>query len=113
MPDGQALWALVEVPEGASDAGLADAVTEKLHGFHESLRALAINTRSAVASARPHDVKIEFGLELAAGKDGIVAALASASGTASVKVSLRWTNAERDPASALAAAAEQGSTDGA
>jgi hypothetical protein len=91
MPDGQFVWAMIEPLHGPSDVGVAEAVVEKLHGFHESLCALAVNARSAVAAAKPHEATVEFGLELSVGKDGVFAALVGAGGKAAVKVSLKWT----------------------
>lgn len=90
MPDGQLVWAMIEDSRGPSDAGIGEAVIEKLHGFHESLHALATNVRSAVAAAQPEEVTVEFGLELAVGKGGVFAALVGAGGTASTKVTLKW-----------------------
>lgn len=95
MPDGQVFWATVDDQGlGPSDSGLRDDLVERLHGFQESVRAVAVNARDAVAAARPDEVSVEFGLELAAGKDGIVAALVGASGTAAFKVTLTWKSAE-------------------
>ena len=108
MPDGQLLWAMIEVPEGPSDAGVVDAVTEKLHGFNESLHTLATSVRSAVSGVRPDEVTVEFGLELAAGRTGVVAALVGGSGKAAFKVTLKWTSGgtELAPAAVASGAAD-------
>jgi Trypsin-co-occurring domain 1 len=90
MPDGQLVWAVVEAQHGPGDVGVSEAVVEKLHGFTESLSALAVNARSAVAAARPQEASVEFGLELSVGKDGVFAALVGAGGKAAVKVTLKW-----------------------
>ncbi|MFF1325089.1 CU044_2847 family protein [Streptomyces chartreusis] len=92
MPDGQQIWAQVEQVRGPQDSGLGEQAVQRLQGFTEMLRSVAASTRSALAEARPDDVSVEFGLELAAGKDGIVAALVGASGTATVKVTLSWSS---------------------
>ncbi|MGW2418271.1 CU044_2847 family protein [Streptomyces sp. NPDC001709] len=91
MPDDQVMWATVDEVDGPSDSGLGERITEKLEGFHESLQTIAGNVRSAVASARPDEISVEFGLELAAGENGIVAALVGGSGKAAFKVTLTWT----------------------
>ncbi|MFF7977169.1 CU044_2847 family protein [Streptomyces sp. NPDC007905] len=90
MPDGQMVWAMVE-RQGPRDTGLGDQVVQRIEGFQESLHALAANVRTAVATARPDEVGIEFGLELAAGKHGVVAALTGVGGKATFKVTLKWT----------------------
>jgi hypothetical protein len=90
MPDGQTVWAMVE-RQGPRDTGLGEQVTQRIEGFQESLRTVAANVRAAVATARPDEVGVEFGLELAAGKHGVVAALAGVGGKAAFKVTLKWT----------------------
>jgi hypothetical protein len=107
MPDGQSVWAMVEAPDGPSDAGLGETAVEKLHGFQESLRALAANTRSAVAAAQPHEVTVEFGLELTVGKAGVFAALVGAGGKAAVKVTLKWVGGGDAPESMIPSQPEQ------
>ncbi|MCF1598708.1 CU044_2847 family protein [Streptomyces muensis] len=92
LPDGQAIWAQIESPGGPQDSGLFDGGARALRGFDTTLRSVAANVRDAVAQAAPGEVSVEFGLELALGKEGLVAALAGVSGTAAVKVTLSWTN---------------------
>ncbi|WP_053740739.1 CU044_2847 family protein [Streptomyces sp. NRRL WC-3618] len=69
MPDGQMVWAMIE-RQGPRDTGLGDQVAQRIEGFQESLHAVAANVRTAVATVRPDEVGVEFGLELAAGKHG-------------------------------------------
>ncbi|MFJ4203512.1 CU044_2847 family protein [Streptomyces sviceus] len=90
MPNGQLMWATVEGRGGPRDSGIGDRVVEKLEGFQESLQTVAANVQSALASARPDEVSVEFGLELAAGKTGVVAAVAGVGGKATFKVTLKW-----------------------
>ncbi|MFF8293123.1 CU044_2847 family protein [Streptomyces sp. NPDC016309] len=97
MPDGQIVWAAVE-ETGPSDSGIGERLVERLEGFQQSLRAVADNARAALAPARPDEVSIEFGLELAAGGDGVVAALVGGSGKAAFKVTLKWGGAAAVPA---------------
>ncbi|MFE7778500.1 CU044_2847 family protein [Streptomyces sp. NPDC057445] len=92
LPDGQAIWARVESPGGPQDSGLFDGGARVLRGFDATLRSVATNVRSAVAQAAPDEVNVEFGVELALGKDGLIAALAGTSGTAAVKVTLSWSS---------------------
>ncbi|MET9429583.1 CU044_2847 family protein [Streptomyces sp. NPDC003036] len=90
MPDGQVIWATVAEEGGPSDSGIGERLVERLEGFQQSLRAIATNTRAAVAGAMPDEVTVEFGLELAAGQDGVVAAVVGGSGKAAFKVTLKW-----------------------
>ncbi|MGW2477057.1 CU044_2847 family protein [Streptomyces sp. NPDC001665] len=97
MPDGQTVWAMVE-RQGVRDTGLGDQVAQRVEGFQESLRTVAENVRAAVATTRPGEVSVEFGLELAAGKHGVVAAITGVGGKATFKVALKWTASELAPA---------------
>ncbi|MFJ5557913.1 CU044_2847 family protein [Streptomyces sp. NPDC093250] len=107
MPDGQLMWVAVEGRGGPRDSGLGDQVVEKLEGFHQSLQAVAANVRTAVSAARPDEISIEFGLELAAGKHGVVAAVAGVGGKAAFKVTLKWgAQGLPEPSSASSAAAD-------
>jgi hypothetical protein len=92
LPDGQAIWAQIESPGGPRDSGLFDGGARAVRGFETTLRSVAANVRDAVAQAAPDEVSVEFGVELALGKEGLVAALAGTSGTAAVKVTLSWSN---------------------
>ncbi|WP_329222637.1 CU044_2847 family protein [Streptomyces microflavus] len=89
MPGGEMVWAMVE-RQGPKDTGLGDQVAQRIEGFQESLHAVAANVRAAVATVRPDEVSVEFGLELAAGKHGVVAALTGVGGKATFKVALKW-----------------------
>lgn len=91
MPDGQVMWATVEGGGGPRDSGLGENIVERLEGFQQSLQAVAGNVRSALAGTRPEEISVEFGLELAAGKHGVVAAVAGVGGKATFKVTLKWT----------------------
>lgn len=90
MPDGQVVWAMVE-RQGPRDTGFGEQVAQRIEGFQQSLHAVAENVRAAVATARPEEVSVEFGLELAAGKHGVVAALTGIGGKATFKVAMKWT----------------------
>ncbi|MGY0234394.1 CU044_2847 family protein [Longispora urticae] len=92
MPDGQVIWATVE-DAGPGDVGLLPGATT-LRGFAESLDSVATNVRAALAKAAPDETTVEFGLELAAGKNGVVAALAGVSGAATLKVTMTWKRPE-------------------
>lgn len=90
LADGQAIWAEIESVGGPQDSGLGDGAARVLRGFDTTLRAVASNVRDAVADVAPEKVTVEFGVQLALGKEGLVAALAGTSATAAVKVTLSW-----------------------
>ncbi|MFF8985062.1 CU044_2847 family protein [Streptomyces globisporus] len=90
MPDDQIVWALVERPNGPQDSGLGDVMAARLEGFQDALRTVVSNVQAAVAVARPEEISVEFGLELAAGKHGVVAAVTGVGGKATFKVALKW-----------------------
>ncbi|MER7108561.1 CU044_2847 family protein [Streptomyces sp. NPDC000229] len=90
LPDGEVVWAHVEQSSGPQDSGFFDGGVQALRGFDQTLRSVAANVRQAVAQAAPDGVSVEFGVELAAGKDGLVAAIAGTSGKAALKVTLSW-----------------------
>ena len=91
LPDGQVIWAKVESPPGPQDTGMFDGGARAVRGLDDTLRSVATNLRDSLAQARPDAVSVEFGLELAVGKDGLVAALVGTSGSATLKVTLSWT----------------------
>ncbi|MFI9175462.1 CU044_2847 family protein [Streptomyces lincolnensis] len=90
MPNDEVMWVTVEGRGGPRDSGLGEVIVERLEGFQESLNAVASNVRSALAGARPQEISVEFGLELAAGKHGVVAAVTGVGGKATFKVTLKW-----------------------
>ena len=100
LPDGQAIWVRVEAPGGPVDVALPGAMA--IDGFVETLQGVAANVRSGLRRVRPARTSVEFGIELALGKDGLFAALAGVSGKAAVKVTLVWGADDGAPQSAEA-----------
>jgi hypothetical protein len=92
MPDGQVIWALVE-STGPINVGLASRV-ENLHGLTETLQGVAANVKSGLAGLRPDSTTVEFGIAIAAGNHGLVAALCGVGGSASLTVTLCWNGGE-------------------
>jgi uncharacterized membrane protein len=88
MPDGKVIWALVE-SSGPSDVALSSKL-ETLQGWTETLQGVAANVKSGLEGLRPDTTTVEFGLEIAAGKSGLIAALCGVGGSAAVKVTLSW-----------------------
>jgi len=100
MPDGTPVWARIDIEgeqlagiltgDGPSDVGIGDKVAAKVRGLQETLHSVAVNVHQGLRTAAPDQVTIEFGLELAAADDGIVAALTGVSGSATIKVTATW-----------------------
>lgn len=90
LADGTTVWALVD-SSGPSDVALGRA-PRVLKGLSEVVRGVATNVRDGLAAARPDEVSVEFGIELAVAETGLVAALAGLDGNVSMKVQLTWTS---------------------
>ncbi len=90
LPDGQTVWAVV-ADQGPRD--VAGRVGPRaLRGLTETLRGVASNVRAGLRDARPDEVSVEFGVELALAEEGLVAALAGISGNATIQVTLTWSD---------------------
>ncbi len=89
LPDGQVIWAQIQENTGPRDVGLRDQV-HKLRGLTETIQGVAHNVREGLEKIKPDEVTVGFGVELALGKDGLVAALAGVNGKAMLNVTLAW-----------------------
>jgi hypothetical protein len=89
LPDGRVMWASVESPDGPRDVGLAARVSQ-LPGFPEVMEWVGTAVSAGLRSASPDQISVEFGVELAVGNGGIVAALGGVGAKAAVKVTMRW-----------------------
>jgi hypothetical protein len=92
LPDNELIWAVVE-GSGSQDVGFGPP-RQVLSGLTETIRGIAGNVRQAVRDAAPDEFSVEFGVELAMGKEGLVAALVGIDGTASIKVTVAWKSGE-------------------
>jgi Trypsin-co-occurring domain 1 len=91
MPDGGVVWARITQDRSVRDTGVSDAAfLLTVDGFPEAIASVAQSIRLGVAKARPREVKVEFGIELAAKTGKIVSVLAEAGATAAIKVELTW-----------------------
>jgi hypothetical protein len=88
LPDEQVIWAMI-ADDGPQDVGLRDGV-HRLKGLTEAIQAVAHNVREALPAIRPDEVTVGFGIELAVGEGGLVAALSGISGKATITVTLGW-----------------------
>ncbi|MBO3751967.1 hypothetical protein J5X84_38365 [Streptosporangiaceae bacterium NEAU-GS5] len=90
FPDGEVIWVRVDGRPGPTDSGLRDGGVRAVQNFTETIRAVAANVQRAVEQVSPDEVSVEFGMELAVDKEGVVAALAGISGSATLTVTLTW-----------------------
>ncbi|WP_308119138.1 CU044_2847 family protein [Streptomyces sp. JJ38] len=97
LDDGTVVWARVSEAQelrpggGYQDSALSGRVTELASGLADTVRGVVRSVRMGMAAAAPDEVTVEFGLELAAQEGKLVSLLANAQGTASINVTLTWT----------------------
>lgn len=89
LPSGRTMWATVDSEEEARDVGFGAKVAG-LPGFAEAVEFVTASMADGLRAVRPEGVSAEFGVELAVGERGLVAALCGTGGKATVKVTLTW-----------------------
>jgi hypothetical protein len=115
LPDGTEVWARLTALDppggpgeegygdeyggygGYEDVGAVDRVVAKVEDLRELVTGVAASLRDAVAAAAPHEVSVEFGVELAVRSGRIVSVLADSEAKASIAVTLTWHNPPADP----------------
>lgn len=92
LSNGRSMWACVESYHEPRDVGLTDHLPglSGLPGFAEVVEWVGTSVATGLRDAAPDQVTAEFGVELAVGGKGIVAALGGVGGKAHVKVTLTW-----------------------
>lgn len=88
LPDGQFVWARVDV-SGPRDVAF-QRTPQVLKGLTETVRGVAANVRDGLRGLNPDEITVEFGVELAMADGGLVAALAGAKVNSSIAVTLGW-----------------------
>jgi hypothetical protein len=104
LPSGDTVWVSVEAAgptarsgvAGPVDVGLRDQVAwavaaVKLSGFTETICGVVSSVRAALEEHRPDSFEVEFGIAISAQTGGMLSVLASAGGSAQVKVRATWT----------------------
>ncbi|MEU4208949.1 CU044_2847 family protein [Streptomyces sp. NPDC026206] len=106
LDDGTVVWARVTeaqelragLPKGAyEDSSAARRVAGMAGGLADVARGVVGSLRMGLAAARPHEVKVEFGIELSAQAGQVISLIADGSGKASITVSLTWTERGDEP----------------
>lgn len=114
LDDGTPVWARVSEPEelrrggGFTDTGIGDRVLSMTEGLTDVVRGVVGSLRGGLDPQAPVEVSVSFGIELSAQAGKVISVLAEGGGTASIAVSLTWTEPGPAPA-ADQVAAEPGS----
>ncbi|MFE0645152.1 CU044_2847 family protein [Streptomyces sp. NPDC058877] len=101
LDDGTPVWARVSDVEeldrggGFQDTGVRDRVVSMAGGLTDVVRGVVRSLRAGLDPRGPVEVAVSFGIELSAQSGKVIGVLADGAGTASVNVSLTWT--ERGP----------------
>ncbi|MDH2387236.1 CU044_2847 family protein [Streptomyces sp. HNM0663] len=97
LDDGTVVWARVSQPEqldtggGAyQDSGVGSRIADLAGGLADTVRGVVGSLRMGMAAAAPHEVTVEFGLELAAKSGQVVSLVADGEGKAAITVTLTW-----------------------
>lgn len=110
LDDGTPVWARISEPEelgrgsGFTDTGIGDRVVSMAGGLTDVVRGVVGSLRGGLDPQSPVEVAVSFGIELSAQAGKVISVLAEGGGTASISVSLTWT--EPGPAPAVAPDAE-------
>ncbi|MFF5450012.1 CU044_2847 family protein [Streptomyces sp. NPDC012950] len=97
LDDGTPVWARVGDAEelggggGFQDTGVRDRVVSMAGGLTDVVRGVVGSLRAGLDPQGPVEVAVSFGIELTAQSGKVIGVLADGSGTASVNVSLTWT----------------------
>lgn len=106
LDDGTSVWARVSGTEeldrgtGFQDTGFGDRVVSMAGGLTDVVRGVVGSLRAGLTPEGPVEVAVSFGIELSAQAGKVIGVLADGGGTASVNVSLTWTEPGRRAAAA-------------
>lgn len=83
---------------GYSDTGLRDRVTARMDSLRELLSGVAGSLAEGLRDARPDEVSVSFGIELAGSAGRVVGLLADGSAKSTLNVTLTWRGGPPDDA---------------
>jgi len=89
LPSGRTMWASVESDQGPRDVGFGQKLA-KLPGLSEIIEWVDAGVTASRRHVKPDGMTAEFGVELAVGHKGLVAALGGIGAKTTIKVSLTW-----------------------
>ncbi|MBC2873537.1 MULTISPECIES: CU044_2847 family protein [Streptomyces] len=98
LDDGTVVWARISEAQelgspgsgGYQDSTAARRVARLANGLADTVRGVVDSLRMGVAAARPHEVQVQFGIELSAQSGQVISLLTDAGGKASINVTLTW-----------------------
>jgi hypothetical protein len=99
LPDGTVVWARLAVlpPPGGAYGDYepvgsepAEGVLARVDGLRETVVGVAASLRGAAAAARPDEVSVSFGVQLAVRAGRVVSVLADGEASASLSITLTW-----------------------
>ncbi|EMF02654.1 hypothetical protein J7W19_21895 [Streptomyces mobaraensis NBRC 13819 = DSM 40847] len=98
LDDGTVVWARISEAQelgspgsgGYKDSTAARRVARLANGLADTVRGVVDSLRMGVAAARPHEVQVQFGIELSAQSGQVISLLTDAGGKASINVTLTW-----------------------
>ncbi|MFE5618853.1 CU044_2847 family protein [Streptomyces sp. NPDC056470] len=97
LDDGTPVWARISEPDelgrggGFTDTGIGDRVISMAGGLTDVVRGVVGSLRDGLDPQSPVEVAVSFGIELSAQAGKVISVLAEGGGTASISVSLTWT----------------------
>ncbi|MFE7805976.1 CU044_2847 family protein [Streptomyces sp. NPDC057430] len=97
LDDGTPIWARISEPDelgrggGFTDTGIGDRVISMAGGLTDVVRGVVGSLRDGLDPQSPVEVAVSFGIELSAQAGKVISVLAEGGGTASISVSLTWT----------------------
>ncbi|MEV5545266.1 CU044_2847 family protein [Streptomyces sp. NPDC052309] len=101
LDDGTVVWARVSAADDAADedgfrdTGVRDRVIDMAGGLADTVGGVVRSLRAGLDTPEPVEVAVSFGIELSAQAGSVVGAIAGGGGTASLTVSLTWTEPAR------------------
>ena len=96
LPSGATMWATVESDQEPRDVGFGEKFAS-LPGLPEIVEWVGSSMAAGLRRCQPDGVTAEFGVELAVGDKGLVAALGGVGATTKIKVTLPWGRASVEP----------------
>lgn len=95
LPSGRTLAVEVAARDGRQPVAVLDAL--RFDDVIATAREIAELMGNVVESASPHEATVEFGVDVTLESGQLTTLLVKGSGTATLKVSLKWTQDGQDP----------------
>ncbi|MFG1951603.1 CU044_2847 family protein [Micromonospora sp. NPDC048830] len=96
LPSGNTMWVTVDSDEESRDVGLRERFAD-LPGLAEIVDWVSSGVVAGLRHAKPDRLTVEFGVEMAVGERGLVAALGGIGGKTAVKVTMNWGPGDDEP----------------